>query len=102
MRTLLLYDHLQPGSRKVWDNLIRIDGRLRWEFPEQDAAIIELSKKYNCSFIVSDKSNNAMEYIVGINGQRLYKGRVGFGTIQKIELHFENNEDAIVFKLKYV
>jgi hypothetical protein len=83
---------------KLWDNLICKDNRLAWAMPGQDEAIIDLCEKYHCEFVVIGDLGMSVDYsVIGLARWRHYDSE----HIETIELRFEDDEDAIIFKLRF-
>jgi hypothetical protein len=98
MKILQLYS-IAHGRNNLWNKLILKDVRLGWRDDNQDTAITELCEKYNCKFMILNGDGYILNYTVNGSGCRDYRGQDY--ALDRIELHFENDNDAIIFKLKY-
>jgi hypothetical protein len=102
MKTFLLWEWGATARRTdLWTKLVNEDTRLHWSTYRQDIAILEFCKKNGCEFVVLNAAGLKIDYIVDKNGGREYKNYYDYDRINTIELRFESDEDALIFKLKY-
>jgi hypothetical protein len=90
--TLEIYDRFGTSS-SYWANV----PMLKWlGWPIHDEEITKFSNQFNCTVMFKADDEGEITYRVA-NDIRLYSK-----PIRRIILEFETNEDAMIFKLKYL
>jgi hypothetical protein len=98
MKIILLWDRID-GHTRLWSRLSANNSGLDWPFT--DKAIIEFNNKNGCEVMATATTcyEKIVDYTIDTNGRRLYNPSM---FIEQMYLQFVSDEDALMFKLKYV